>query len=316
MSACSARRSWLFGLVVTLAWMAPGCQKGPTSSEERLKNAEESADEALKKLEAEQRTSAKLEGTVEGLYAGGLDAAREWDLVADIDLATSLLSDLQSSVNVGKYKEARPDAEALLDVLQCLKAELPAVRISLCVRRSVHYMRMASDLHAKGALLDAVSLATTPKKELQPLVPPVAKDLQDVQEALEEQGREKARELALAVLKKTDNTEEELLVDRCHASVVSARDALDREAEHVIVAELAQVNQLLKDLRYIAQTVRVASPSPPPAGTPPASPAPAETPPETESGAPSPTETGETPGEPAPSEGGTEPAAAPPESGI
>jgi hypothetical protein len=245
----------LLGLVLVLAWLAASCQTGPTGDEQELADAREAIEDAEDTAAQERQRAARAEGKYEGLARAGREDVREADLVADIDLATSLLSDLQNNANAGKFDEAGPYAEALLDVLQSLKAELPAVRMSLFVRRAAHYMRVADDARAKSALMDAMSLAVTTRRDIQPLKPAVAKDIQDVEDALNQDGREKARELAHELLKKTDNTKEEVLVDRCLASVRSVKDALDREAEHVVRAELSQVDDLLKDLRYAAQTV-------------------------------------------------------------
>ncbi len=274
----SHKRLVVFLLFVPLvAFLHGGCKSGTTSADQKVSaqqakaQAVESEKQSLEaKLQAEKLRATRLEGQIAsqaGLAAPrGKDSLRSLQL--DLMVAMSFRARLDALVAARDFKTALSTARRLQDLMQFIKAELPAVRVRICLERARLSLTQINRQAAIRAVIQAQNITLDEYDATPYLLPPESSQLDAARKALIDGDVDAATQSITAVMKAATDTPEEVLANQALGSVAQVINALNREAVISAQAELSQLAETLGSLNDRVRGIGLRREATKPAATP------------------------------------------------
>jgi hypothetical protein len=264
-------------LPLCFALLLPGCQHGPlpTAAPEKSQQqtAGESEQEKLLKeiLEYQQKTGNSLESLVKEIErrkAIEQQAMGPSPLERDLMVARALLVSVRRAVNSEDREAALPLLRRLAATIDVMQAEAPAAQIRTYLERA-GFALQGSTLGVEADVASASILAALDcalKSPNAALVPPIVQELEATKKKVDGGNYKEALGAILKLIGTADSHTSVRLLDQCAAGVRGAREAMERDAGLVVLAELDQ----LSDLFNRFSTMLKSAPPPQPAAAQPA----------------------------------------------
>lgn len=271
-------RHCVYLLPVCLALVLSGCQHGPLpagappSGGQQQASAESEQDRMLKEiLEYQQKTGSSLESLIKEIErrkAVEQQALGPSPLERDLLVARALLVNVRRSVSSEDRDGAKAFLRRLTVTIDAMQAETPAAQIRTYLERAAFALQ-GSTLGVEADVASACVLASLEVALKSPnaaLVPPIVQELEAAKKSVDGGNYKDALAAIQQLIGTADDHASVRMLDQCSGGVRGARDAMERDAGLVVLAELDQLSDLLN--RF--STMLKAAPAAPPAQAQPA----------------------------------------------
>ena len=248
-------RGLLTGVLGTaIALAVAGCVRGPITTTKDQEKTESSAGQEqtklLEEIRAYQRdTGATLDSLAKEIArrkAMEASAVGPSPLQRDLNVARALLVATRRAVQSEDLNTATATLRRLGATVDVMQGETPAAQIRTYLERAA----LALQGSAAGIEADVASacvLAATDVALKSPdatLVPETAKDLEKVKAQIDKGDYKDSLRVVEELAKTISNHKSVVMLERVEAGVRGAREAMDRQAGIVVLAELDQLSDL------------------------------------------------------------------------
>lgn len=259
-------RHSLYLLPLCLLLLTPGCQHGPVPSattQEGQKQAagESEQDKMLKEiLEYQQKTGNSLESLIKEIErrkALEQQAMGPSPLERDLLVARALLVSVRRSVSSEDRDGALATLRRLAVTVDVMQAETPAAQIRTYLERAAFALQgstlgVEADV-ASASILAALDVAL--KSPNAALVPPIVQELEAAKNDVDGGKYKEALGAIQRLIATADGHASVRILDQCAAGVRGAREAMERDAGLVVLAELDQLSDLFNRFSTMLKSV-------------------------------------------------------------
>lgn len=266
-------RHCVYLLPVCFALLVSGCQHGPLPAGtpppggQQQASAESEQDRMLKEiLEYQQKTGSSLESLIKEIErrkALEQQALGPSPLERDLLVARALLVSVRRAVSSEDRDGAKAFLRRLTVTIDAMQAETPAAQIRTYLERAAFALQ-GSTLGVEADVASACVLASLEVALKSPnaaLVPPIVQELEAAKKSVDGGNYKDALTAIQQLIGTADDHASVRMLDQCSGGVRGARDAMERDAGLVVLAELDQLSDLLNRFSTMLKAAPAAAPA-------------------------------------------------------